>query len=148
MSIELKIKQVSLADEAIYIKTQEQKLLEHANECYRIAAEANDPDVKKKYTNYALNHAWKAQHLKDHRKGIVADEARSANIARAFLKGRPYSYAENQGHLEDNEPNIKRIAQITYKYGVGRGILTASSKMLEKQIKIIEEWICESHKIK
>lgn len=148
MSIELKIKQVSLTDEAIYIKIQEEKLLEHANKCYRKAQEANDDDIKKKYTNYALQHVWKAQHLKDHRKGIVADEARSTNIARAYLKGKPYAYAESEGFYRDSPPNIKRIAQITYKYSIGRGFLTATNSALDKQIKLIEDWIEASAKVK
>lgn len=148
MSIELKIKQVSLALEADYIKKQEQKLIDHKEKCLMLAAFANDPEVAERYKQYAQNHHFKWASLADHRKGIVADEARSTNIARAYLKGKPYSYAESEGYHSINPPNIKRIAQITYKYGPGRGIFSASTQMLEKQIEKIEQWIKETAKVK
>jgi hypothetical protein len=117
MTIELKIKQVSLADEAQYIKSQEEKLRKYADRCYEIAAQANDESVSAKYRGYALQHIWKAQELKDHRKAIVADEARNANIARAYIKGKPYRFAESEGYKKENPPNIARIARLIQKYG-------------------------------
>jgi hypothetical protein len=141
MSIELKIKQVSLALEAQYIKKQEAKLAAYRAHCIMISAEANDSSVKQKYQTYADNHSLKQSDLAFHRRGIVADEARSTNIARAYLKGKPYSYAESKGYNENNQPNIRRIAQITYKYGVGKGYFSATPTMLDKQIATITAWI-------
>ena len=148
MSIELKIKQVSLALEAQYIKQQEQKLREYADNCFEIASQCNDPICNERYNLYAQKHNWKRHSLEDHRKGIVADEARSTNIARAYIKGKPYSYAESEAYKETNPPNIKRIAEISYKYTTGRGYQSPKGDLLKAQMELIEEWIKQHPKFK
>ena len=78
MSITLKVKAVSLAMEAKYIKKQEQKLLDRM----RRKGESEP--------SYIFHR------LKWHRKGIVAWEARKTNLARGFIKGLAYKQIENK----------------------------------------------------
>jgi hypothetical protein len=84
----LKIKIKSLAAEAVIIRQEERK-----------------------YPRKGYNIRW---HLKEHRKHDVRDEARDAQLAYGFLRGRMYSTMEAKCHLPPTWSNIMRM--IT-KYG-------------------------------
>ena len=81
MSIELKIKAKHLALEPAIIRKEEEKL--------------------KKQIKWLQDHQmpyhkefWKLTSLISHRKSGVRNEARATHLARAFLKGKPYSSVE------------------------------------------------------
>lgn len=85
----LKIKQKSLADEAIHIRKEKNKIRNNKYWFYK-----NLEDLSSKEGNIALD-LWKTyQNLDEHNKNVVAVEARATNIARAYLKGKPYAWVE------------------------------------------------------
>lgn len=154
MSIELKIKQVSLADEARYIRKQERKVLGFKSNANRAAIESNSAESESEYRKYAADHGWKYIALRLHRKGIVASEARIANVARAFIKGKPYAYAESEAFCAFNWPSLVRVATATLKYKPSNsytykitGSNTFSKKELADQILVIADWIAEHPKL-
>lgn len=85
MSIELKIKAKTLAEESRIIKHERNKL-------------------KKKALNARLkqkpNLSWKILYtewrLSEHNRLVVRSEARATNLARAFIKGLEYKRVENK----------------------------------------------------
>ena len=85
MSIELKIKAKSLAAEALLIRREERKQLGHARWS---KAAGNQQDAATAY--------WTYQRLHNHRKHEVRNEARWTHLARAFIKGLPYSAVETK----------------------------------------------------
>lgn len=52
--------------------------------------------------------------LREHRVGIVRYEARHAQLAYAFLLGRPYEMVEQNARIE---PDINRLVSLVSKYG-------------------------------
>ena len=154
MSIELKIKQVSLADEARYIRKQERKVLGFRKNADKAATEANSTGSQSEYRKYAADHGWKYLALRLHRKGIVASEARIANVARAFIKGKPYAYAESETFCAFNWPSLTRVATATLKYKPSDSYMykiigsnAFSKKELADQILVIADWIAEHPKL-
>jgi len=81
----LKVKIKSLAEEARIIRKEEKR-------------EANK---------------YHKRELRDHRIGTVRDEARAAQLAYAFLRGKPYYTLEAKVH---SEPNWKRVKDLVVKY--------------------------------
>lgn len=79
LAVFLKVKQESLALEAKYIKKQ---LRKHRPK--------NGENEKNIYFG-----------LKDHLKRVVAVENRATNIARAYLRGKPYSFVEPKLRKQD-----------------------------------------------
>lgn len=98
MSIKLKIKAVSLQDEARYIRKHERKFLKHARLNVEGSAEAR--------SNF--------NSLQSHRKLDVRREARATHLARAALKGTPYRRVEEKSY---EEPPYLRVHQLLRKYG-------------------------------
>lgn len=96
MSIELKVKAKSLADEARIIRAEELKL---------------KPVTVANWSIYDSLHR--------HRVGVVRDEARMTHLARAFLRGMPYARVEYRVREQNvlNEYDFKRIAAMISKYG-------------------------------
>lgn len=119
----LKVKIKSLAEEAKIIRNEERKALrsrdwEIANEGRRVGAYFD--------TYYGL---------RDHRKGVVAKEARAANLAIGYVNGREYSHIE---HPLSKSFDYKRVAQLLIKYG-------NLSECTEKEATdIVEEWYIRS----
>lgn len=104
MSLELKVKAKSLAEEARIIRKEEQKL------------KAKGPVYN--------GPGSKFYNLQSHRKGIVRHEARHTHVARAYLWGRPYSSVEKRPNPYLTEWDIfcgglkpERIAAMVSKYG-------------------------------
>lgn len=87
MKTYLKIKIVSLAAEAVLIKREERRW--------------------KRGSDVRLG-------LAEHRRGIVRDEARSAQVAYGFLRGRDYRQVEPTSRTL---PNLGRVCRLVQKYG-------------------------------
>ena len=98
MSIELKIKAVSLQQEARYIRKHEQRFLRHAR--------------RNVITSVSARRNFESLH--NHRTTVVRSEARSTNLARAALKGVPYRRVEQSCH---QEPDYHRVHKMLQKYG-------------------------------
>lgn len=103
---ELKIKAKSLASEAQYIRKEEVKLLKHAR-----AMEAK---------NYGPGDLPRARRddLRDHRLKVVRPEARRTHLARAFIKGTPYTKVENSTTRNRlTQSDLGEIARMVQTYG-------------------------------
>lgn len=132
-TIYLKVKLVSLADEARTIRRLEHKMngyAQYTKRVYRITNSKEDRDMM-----------WKAQSvyngLNEHRLKDVASEARAANIALGLIKGKKYCQIENKlrfNHGSFFAKNLvdftetklysvskmwERVARIAYKYSDG-----------------------------
>lgn len=89
----LKVNVKSLAAEAKIIRNEERKYRKRLSELV----------VKESALGYKLR--YRRDNLNDHRRGHLRREARSANLAYAFLRGRAY---------KDVEPNVR--CEDDYKY--------------------------------
>lgn len=92
MSIELKIKAVSLADEARTIRREE-----------KAAKARRDTQTVNK--------------LHMHRVGIVREEARATHLARAYLAGRAYREIEATTRCPLPAFIIKKVVKMLERYG-------------------------------
>jgi hypothetical protein len=122
MSIELKIKEKHLALEPGIIRAEELKLQEQINYLKSKGKEIGDL-------------GYKLGRLSEHRKNEVRNEARATHLARIFLAGKPYKYAE-QKRREDKEwifQNliIPRITAMAKKYG-GRTYMAIEDKAIKE----------------
>lgn len=116
----LKIKIVSLAAEATLIRKAERKW----KASYRHPKNGN-PRAKDVYLG-----------LKDHRKTIVRDEARWAQIAYGFLRGRRYDQVERPVRKGINE---RRVIELVCKYARDTARLSNRS---EPEIRnLVKEWL-------
>ncbi len=61
--------------------------------------------------SYALKERDRAASYQAHRKGGVRHESRHSLLALAFLKGRPYRYAEDRARSYPNWDKVQEIAQ-------------------------------------
>lgn len=105
MSIELKIKAKHLALEPNIIRCEERKLKGQI-----------------KYTNGTdQSLIWKLNSLQNHRVCIVRNEARATHLARTFIEGKPYSYAEKKRNDEGlfQLYIVPRILAMVQRYGKG-----------------------------
>lgn len=100
---ELKIKAKSLAAEAVIIRKEEMK---HLN-ASRIPGNNRGPDHKKIF--------WG---LRDHRTGIVRQEARATHLARAYIRGKDRSTLEL--HPVKDISLMKRVQTLVRKYSSER----------------------------
>lgn len=98
MSIELKIKFCSLAEEARIIRRMERRALK----AIRRKPHMTKPD-----------HPWYLK-VKEHRRGTVRWHARHTHLARMFLKGTPYDKVESKCRIR---PNWDTIWKMVEKYG-------------------------------
>ncbi len=89
MSIFLKVKIKSLAEESRIIRLEERRAGLHHNRGLR-------------------------QSLADHRRGVVRRESRNTLLAYAYLRGKSYRNCERTSHNEPNWDSIKRMIE---KYG-------------------------------
>ena len=79
--------------------------------------------------------------LKNHRKGIVASEARHALIAYGFIRGLRYRQVENDFK---HPPNWERVKRMVLKYGTrGYDNFWTTKEKEESVLKKFEEWITE-----
>ncbi len=109
MSIELKIKAKHLALEPQIIRLEEKKLKK------QMRYHRSDD----KASTFTLE--WKLNSLTSHRKHVVRDEARATHLARAFIAGKPYKYAElkRRDDYYFNLYIVPRVLAMVTKYGTG-----------------------------
>ena len=112
----LRVKVKSLADEAKIIRREEHR-------------------SKNWYEWYSL---------KQHRKGIVRREARSAQLALAFLRGVPYEKVESYTRV-GNEPNWKRVKDLVMKYAVPPHKVVLTTAQKENLLKNLRKWAPKEH---
>ena len=108
MSIELKIKAKHLALEPNVIRTEERKLIKQIKWLNKRGEDATWTILK-------------LESLSAHRRWNVRNESRATNLARAYLAGKPYSYAE-KARKPENEIMfqlyiVPRIIVMVSKYG-------------------------------
>lgn len=84
MSIELKVKAYSLAEESKYIRKQENKMKNHYRWCVSKQKDASESQSSR-------SKFWR---LRNHRVRHIRPEARATHLARAYLKGMPRSKVE------------------------------------------------------
>ncbi len=125
MSIELKIKALSLGYEAKQIRRFERKLKAMRN--YRVKLDNGKPldagvtlDRAAQVFDGANEEGYRAWgnaklvSLHNHRTDVVRKAARSTHLARMFLKGTPYKAAEAKARTE---PNWEAIIKMAIQYG-------------------------------
>lgn len=107
MSVELKVKEKSLAEEARIIRREELK----AKKSARYHREHQDEENAARYEKTRLS-------LYEHRIDIVRHECRATNLARAYIKGTPYRVVERSTHADALEQGrlIKRVHKLVNKY--------------------------------
>ena len=114
MNSELKIKSKHLALEPQIIRKEEAKLKK------RMKHHRSDDTVS------SMSLEWKLHSLTNHRKINVRNEARATHLARAFIAGKPYSYAE--AHTRRKEWShecyylmfiVPRVVAMVLRYGSG-----------------------------
>ena len=112
MSIELKIKAKHLALEPAIIKHEEEKLKR------RIKHHRSDDNIS------AISLTWKLHSLTNHRKMDVRNESRATHLARTYIAGKPYSYAESKTRRTEWSHEaffisviIPRIVAMVQRYG-------------------------------
>lgn len=108
MSIELKIKSIHLSYEPAIIRKEEQKLKKQA----KWEREHQQDDFATMYKFRSLN---------SHRRGIVRNESRATNLARAYLAGKEYNTVEYKRKSDKesifNYSVLPRVLDMVNKYG-------------------------------
>lgn len=113
MCIELKIKAKHLALEPAIIRKEEEKLKR------RIKHHRSDDQVS------AISLEWKLHSLTNHRKIDVRNESRATHLARTYLAGKPYAYAEQKRHAGYSHDAffvmfiVPRVVAMVTRYGTG-----------------------------
>ena len=122
MSIELKIKSKHLALEPSIIRTEERKLKKQMHHNRESESSYWDLDRQR-------------QSLNVHRRWNVRNEARATYLARTFIEGKPYTYAERKRNDEGlfQMYIVPRIVAMVQRYGsVHRGITSDVIKQWSK----------------
>lgn len=91
MSVELKIKSKHLSEEAKIIRHEEKKELEKSYHFSEYQKEQGNNDVEEAVFNFQRTY----RSLHTHRCVTVRNENRATFLARAYIKGLPYSAVEN-----------------------------------------------------
>ena len=112
----LKMKVMSLAEEAKIISKEEKRWLRKA-----AANRAKQQDPKYAEDNFLG--------LSVHRRRDIRKEARSAHIAYSFLCGRSYSEIERFAHTE---PDWKRVKKLVTKYADPHTVETLFNQWMAK----------------
>ncbi len=120
MSIYLKIKIKSLAEEARMIRKEERKQLGYGRHLRRVDRDArvNTPEEERWENNPVyLTHC----RLHHHRVVDVRKAAREAQLAYAYLRGRPLLVVEpNLAHPFANRPKWNRVRKLVLRYYEGQ----------------------------
>lgn len=114
MCIELKIKSKHLALEPSIIRKEEDKLKGQLKYLSR-----KDDDVSYRTRIFMQ---LKLDSLTTHRRWNVRNEARATELARAYLKGKPYLTVEKRAKCNDDMFKlyiVPRIVAMVTKYGKG-----------------------------
>ena len=134
MSIQLKIKFKSLSEEARIIKSEERKFK-------RVFKNEDQLEARReKARNGFLS-------IRGHRLRTVRREARATHLARAFIKGMPYTSVE-QSFAKSNEPDVYRIAEMVKKYmkdrDTGNRVYDYDENGRQKAARDVRDWIISS----
>ena len=114
MTIELKIKNKHLAEEAKIIRFEEKKLLKHARSQMNHLRATGTNDWRQELEFYR---PYKS--LNQHRKWDVRNEQRATYLARAFIEGKKYSEVENAktDKFKLSYYIMPRVVKMVQKYG-------------------------------
>lgn len=118
MSIELKIKNKHLSEEAKIIRFEERKLLKQVtwDKEQFFASGSNGPFVNSDYTSYNSYH-----NINFHRRWDVRNENRATYLARAYIDGKSYKsieYTRKPGNeFKFNQYILPRVVAMVAKYG-------------------------------
>ena len=106
MSVELKIKSINLAQEAILIRRFERKLKKSRNW-----------NESQQHGVIAKSHHDKMCSLSHHRRWVVRNQSRATFLALAFMKGRPYKTVEHKADENFVRYHIlPKIVEMVKKY--------------------------------
>lgn len=128
----IKIKMLSLGAEIHLIRREERKWLKRSRWCTRaLKSGSNQPTPTELVHNqsYARDNFWG---LRQHRLGL-RPEARAANLAYGYLRGRPYKTVENKAYAP---PDWAKVVHLVKRYGEGYRDADVRS--------VIEEWYKKS----
>jgi hypothetical protein len=85
----------------------------------------------------------RAAYLTSRRRGQVRDEARAANLAYGFLRGRSYIELEREARTE---PNWNRVLTIAQMYGLIPPKGGARDRLIEQSARFTD-WLAEAKEI-
>jgi hypothetical protein len=161
MSIELKVKALSLAAESAIIRRQQRKLESarhrlgqwRANEAarkHRAALEANPTlegaqEAQKifdalEYTDLLNGNDATWMSLQHHRRQDVRRASRETHLARMFIAGTPYRAVEYKTY---SEPNWDAVARLVRRYGqdvIPEGDLVKQAQVQSAARRFLDEW--------
>ena len=124
--IELKIKIKTLASESRIIRLEERK------------AKARARMVKRSEAKAGLRE--RCSKLNNHRKLVVRQTARVANIAYAYIRGKSYKSTEDRVRA-DNQPDWRRVAKNVVRFLTIYGNVHVNDvKMVNTTKESVEEW--------
>jgi hypothetical protein len=119
MSIELKIKAKHLALEPAIIRKEESKLKKQFSwftQKHQITEKDINVICKEHPELQAI--VWKHISLSNHRKTVVRNASRATHLARAYIKGTPYSRVEKTRKNEiDFKVVLPEVFRMIAKYG-------------------------------
>lgn len=113
MNSHIKIKALSLGDEIARIRHEERKWLRNSRWCARVMKGLTNKPVNVDPTAqqaHALTNFWT---LRQHRLEL-RPEARVANLAYGFVRGRRYNQVENKAY---SQPDWSKVIRLVEKYG-------------------------------
>jgi hypothetical protein len=115
MSLELRIKTLSLLAETRIIQREERKLRTYIKRIPAIKAMDDERD------KWVRQHDNKLRSIRSHRYQVVGHELRLTLIARAFIKGLPYTRLEPRVRKTNqlNDASWTRVLAMVSKYGMG-----------------------------
>lgn len=159
----LKIKVVSLGDEARRIRKDEQKWLKKARRAdARLAAATNDPSISERAGGDVAaaserNKAFAYKNffgLREHRIDVVKAECRAATIAYAFARKKSYASVERTTYTKPDWDKVEKIArdfdpESTWEWervqaGEGKTKYVKFSKWAPGREKAWERWLKEA----
>ncbi len=148
MSIELKIKFLTLGYEAKQIRRFEQKLKRMRQRKVSVRgfgeSQRNTPNEIVPGKNPEGYRAWgnaKLLSLQHHRRVLVSREARHTHLARMFLKGTPYKAAESDARTTPNWNAIQKMAERYARFAkMGTDSLRGEFRSAQDLAQKFEEW--------
>lgn len=123
----IKIKMLSLGAEIKLIRREERKWLKKSRHYRHLVKRSDNADTTEaavRERSYADLNFWG---LRNHRIGL-RPEARIANIAYGFVRGKPYKQIENKAY---STPNWTKVASLVQRYGEGFKEGDVKAKILE-----------------
>jgi len=139
--LKLKVKAKSLAAEAKIIQREERLAHRHFQHNLHYSGQQDRPHWELDSENQANFNSWNS--LREHRVNDVRNESRATHLARAYLKGKPYSSVERKCHNEWHRYYYVRPRVITMicKYGYRAHPRHHGYEELKTEVgKLVDEW--------